>query len=71
LVVPKALRTTLGFAPGQALEVRAVDGRLEVEVAPTPMRLVRKGKAWVAVPEQEMPVLTADAVRQAIEASRR
>jgi AbrB family looped-hinge helix DNA binding protein len=71
LVVPKALRTALGFAPGQALEVRAVDGRLEVEVAPTPMRLLRKGMAWVAVPAKEMPVLTADAVREAMEAIRR
>jgi AbrB family looped-hinge helix DNA binding protein len=32
LVVPKALRDQLGFAPGTELELAAVDGRLEVAV---------------------------------------
>ena len=33
LVIPKALRQALGLKPGQELEIRAGDGRLEIEIA--------------------------------------
>ena len=71
LVVPKALRQALGLKPGQVLEVRAGDGRLEVEIAATPMVLKRKGKGVVAVPQHELPELTADQVRETLERVRR
>jgi len=35
IVVPKALRQALGLKPGQPLEIRAGDGRLEIEIAAT------------------------------------
>jgi len=71
IVVPKALRSVLGFTTGQELDIRAVDGRLEVEAAPTPMRLVRRGKGLAAVPEGKLPPLTADEVRSVLESVRR
>lgn len=71
LVVPKALRQALGLKPGQVLEVRAGDGKLEVEIAPTPMTLKRRGKGVVAVPKEELPALTADEVRDTLERVRR
>lgn len=71
LIVPKALRQALGFKPGQILEVRAGDGRLEVEAAPTPMVLKRKGKGVVAVPEGELPPLSSEEVRETLERIRR
>ena len=71
LVVPKALRQALGLKPGQVLEVRAGDGRLEVEIAPSPMALKRRGKGLVAVPGTELPPLTADEVRDTLERVRR
>jgi hypothetical protein len=67
----KALRDALGLRPGQALQIRAGDGKLEVEIAPTPMRLVKRGKGAVAVPRQTLPPLTADEVRDALERVRR
>lgn len=71
LVVPKSLRQALGLKPGQALEIRAGDGRLEIEIAPTPMRLKKRGKGVVAVPDAGLPALTADHVRDTLERVRR
>lgn len=71
LVVPKALRRALGLRPGQPLEIRAGDGRLEIEVAPTPMRLEKRGKGVVAVPQEQLPPLTAEQVRETLEQVRR
>ena len=47
LVVPKTLRQALGLKPGQLLEIRGADGRLEIDIAPTPMHLKRRGKGIV------------------------
>ena len=71
IVVPKPLRQELGLVPGQLLEIRASDGRLEVEVAPTPMRLEKRGKGVVAVPDTDLPPLTAELVRETLERLRR
>jgi len=43
----------------------------EIEIAPTPMRLVKRGKGIVAVPDAEVPPLTAEAVRDTLERTRR
>jgi len=71
IVVPKALRQALNLRPGQMLEIRAGDGRLEIEVTATPMSLKKKGKTVVAIPEVELPTLTADTVRETLEQIRR
>jgi AbrB family looped-hinge helix DNA binding protein len=57
IVVPKSLRQALNLKPGQSLEIRAGDGRLEIEVAATPMTLQKRGKNVVAIPEIELPKL--------------
>ena len=71
IVVPKPLRQALGLKPGQPLEIRAGDGRLEIEIALTPMELKKRGKGVVAVPSAELPTLTADQVRETLERIRR
>ena len=71
IVVPKALREALGLKPGQPMEIRAGDGRLEIEIAPTPMQLKKRGKGVVAVPEDTLPPLTAEQVRETLERVRR
>lgn len=60
IVVPKALRQSLGLKAGQPLEIRASDGRLEIEISRTPVQLRKRGKGVVAVPDAELPALMAD-----------
>jgi AbrB family looped-hinge helix DNA binding protein len=71
IVVPKALRQALGLRPGQALDIRAGDGRLEIEIAATPMQLKKRGKGVVAVPDTKLPALSAEQVRDTLERVRR
>jgi AbrB family looped-hinge helix DNA binding protein len=71
IVVPKPLRLALGLKPGQPLEIRAGDGRLEIEVASTPLRLRQRGKGLVAVPDAKLPPLRAEQVRDTLERVRR
>jgi AbrB family looped-hinge helix DNA binding protein len=67
LVIPKEIRTQAGLTPGMVLDIRWRDGCIEIEPAPLPVKLVRKGRLLVAVPKQEVDLLTADRV----EATRR
>ena len=71
LVIPKSLRQALGLRAGQKLELRASDGRLEIEIAPTPMRLKKRGRGVVAMPITPLPELTAEQVRETLERVRR
>lgn len=71
IVVPKSLRQALDLKPGQCVEIRLGDGRLEIEIAATPMALQRRGKSVVAVPDRQLPTLTATEVRETIERMRR
>jgi AbrB family looped-hinge helix DNA binding protein len=69
VVVPKVLRDQLGFAPGVELELEALDGRLEVTI-PSRVR-VEEGPHGVRFAADAAPQLTADAVRELMERTRR
>lgn len=70
IVIPKAVRDELDLGAGEVeLEVR--DGRIEISVPPTPMRLERSGKAVAAVADRQMPPLSPDEVRAVLESVRR
>lgn len=70
-MIPKRLRSALGLDQGGEVEVKLIDGRIEIEVPPTPMRLERRGSVTVAVTDREMPPLTTEMVRETLEATRR
>jgi AbrB family looped-hinge helix DNA binding protein len=71
IVVPKAIREELALYGGQELEVSAVDGRIEIEVPPTPMHYEKHGRVLVAVPDVPVPTMTAEQVRDVLEKVRR
>ena len=62
LVIPGAIRREAGLKPGAPLEVRWRDGRVEIEPAPMPVKLVRQGALVVAVPEGKPGALRAETV---------
>jgi hypothetical protein len=68
---PEGGADELGLVAGTELEVRVVDRRLEIELPTTPMRLEQHEHGVVAVTEREMPVLTAEMVRETLERVRR
>lgn len=71
VVVSKEVRERLGLRPGSRIVLREVEGRLEISPATTPVRLVDHEGALVAVADTELPVLTVEQVRDAVEATRR
>ncbi len=70
LVIPKEIRREAGLKPGTPLEVRWRGGRIEIEVAPLPIKLVKRGRLLVAVPERDVEPLTAEAVEKTRKALR-
>lgn len=70
LVIPKELRRRAGIEPGIPLDIRWHNGHIEIEPASAPVRLERRGRFLVAVPEGEIEMLTAQAVEETREALR-
>ncbi len=64
LVIPREVRRAAGLVPGLPLDVRWRDGRIEIEPAPLPVNLIRKGHLLVAEPRLETAPLTVEAVEQ-------
>jgi len=72
IVVPKTIRDELGLAGAAEVEIALVDGRIEIEPAPTEIRLVRGDDGHlIAVAEHALPTLTAERVRELLEQVRR
>jgi len=71
VVVPKDVRERLGLNAGTEVELTETDGHLEIAPVPTPMQLEQRGDHLVAVPDRELPMLTAEQVRRVVEAQRR
>ena len=56
------LRRAAGLRPGAPLEVRLDGGGVMIEPAATPVKLERRGRFVVAVPEVALPPLGDEAV---------
>jgi len=62
IVVPKSIRDAARLTPGTPLDIRVIGGHLEIEPVPVPVKLERRGKLLVAVPQTKQPPLTASEV---------
>jgi AbrB family looped-hinge helix DNA binding protein len=62
VVLPKAARERAGLVAGMPLEVRVVDGRVEIEPAAARVTVEKKGGVWVATPVEDVPVLRQEDV---------
>ena len=71
LAIPKSLRQALHLKPGQTLEIRVAGGRLEIEIAPAPVRRKERNTGVVAGRDAGRPTLTAEQVRATLERVRR
>jgi AbrB family looped-hinge helix DNA binding protein len=71
VVIPKDLRGRLGLRRGTRVEIREREGHIEIHAATVPMALMKRGKGSVAVPEDELPPLTDEIVRDTLERTRR
>lgn len=71
IVIPKAIREELALYGGEEVELKAVNGKIEIEVPLTPMHMERRGGHLVAVPDVPMPPLTQEIVRETLEKVRR
>ncbi len=71
LVIAKQIRQEAGLRPGMPLDVWWRAGRIEIEPAPLPVKLVRKGRLLVAVPEKDVATLGADKVERTRQTLRR
>jgi AbrB family looped-hinge helix DNA binding protein len=72
IVVPKAVRDSMGLTAGRAIDVVFTDGRIEIELAPADLNVEVEGDLPRLVPAtDDLPELTDDQVRDALEATRR
>jgi AbrB family looped-hinge helix DNA binding protein len=62
LVIPKEIRRQAGLRPGTSVEVKLEQGRIEITPAPLPVKLKRRGRLLVAIPEKEVSPLTSGTV---------
>ena len=64
LVIPKELRRQAGLKPGMPLDVRLRDGLIEIEPTALAVKLERRGRLLVAVPQERVPPLTEGIVEE-------
>jgi AbrB family looped-hinge helix DNA binding protein len=70
VVIPKAVRESVGLAPGSSVNIEYCDGRVHIEPVYKNVKWVRKGSFVVAKAPSGTPALTADRVRKIIEETR-
>jgi AbrB family looped-hinge helix DNA binding protein len=71
IVIPKPMRDDLGIEGPTELELTAVDGKLELTVPYIKAHLEERNGFTVIVPDEPVPPMTTEMVREAIERSRR
>ena len=71
IVVPKSIREAMGLTARQEVDIVFTDGRIEIELPPARVHIEKRGKVAVIVPDQDLPELTEETVRETLESVRR
>ena len=71
IVIPKEVRDWLGLTGVHEVDIREVDGRIEIEPRSAPMSLRRGPGGVAAVSAEARPPLTDDLVCETLERLRR
>jgi len=67
VVIPKKAREAAGLLPGTHLEVKVIEGIVQLQPVGSRVRLKRQGRFLVAVPEEPREPLRAGQVRATLE----
>jgi len=67
IVIPRIVRERAQLRPGAALDIRVRNGVIELEPLPSPVRLEKRGRWTVAVPEKSVGRLTREQVDAVLE----
>lgn len=64
LVIPREVRREAGLKPGMVLDVRWNRGVIEIEPAPLPVALRKRGRLLIAVPMKPVDALRRETVER-------
>lgn len=67
VVIPKRVRELAGLRPGVELAVEYRDGKIQIEPACRPVRMVRKGNSFVLRAPRGTPPLTVAQVNDIVQ----
>jgi len=67
VVIPKRVRDLAGLKPGGTVTVDFSDGKIQIEPASKPVKVVRKGSSYVLRAPKGTPPLTVDQVNEILE----
>lgn len=70
LVIPREIRREARLKAGDSLEIQCREGRIEIEIMPIPVKLVRRGELLVAVPKTAVAKLSREVVEDTRESLR-
>jgi len=71
LVIPREIRREAGLEPDTPLDVRWRDGVIEIEPQPLAVKLQKRGRLTVAMPQATVSRLTGAAIERTRRAVRR
>lgn len=71
IVVPKAMRDSMGLTAGREIDVVFTDGRIEIELAPVEVEVDTASGPPRLVARHDQPPLTDSEIRDVLESTRR
>ena len=67
VVIPKRMRELAGLEPGLEVVVEFQDGKIQIEPATKPVKIVRKGGSFVLRAPRGTPPLTVEQVNEIVD----